>query len=123
MLGTVGSSTMPVYLNAGTITQISSFKEAYLSWGGKNFSAGYGPIDAAMVSELGACRTMFTKAAGITIEYSTDGGVTWLTYEATEEEKVGLFSSGKGFTIGHATVATASENNMLRVTLNSAWRI
>ena len=51
-------------------------KEAYLEWGGKNFSASYGCIDAAMVDELGANRLMFAKAAGITIEYSRDNGAT-----------------------------------------------
>ena len=75
-------------------------------------------IDAAMVSELGACRTMFLKAAGIIIEYSTDGGTTWTDYGATDAQKVNLFSTGStGFIIGKATAATASVNNMLRVTM------
>lgn len=120
LLGTVGTNTMPVYLNNGTITQISSFREAYLSWGGKNFSASYGPIDAAMVSELGACRTMFLKAAGIVIEYSTDAGATWVDYGATDAQKVGLFSSGNAFVTGKASAATASVNNMLRVTMHTS---
>lgn len=51
-------------------------KEAYLEWGGKNFNASYGCLDAAMVPELGANRLMFAKAAGITIEYSRDNGAT-----------------------------------------------
>jgi len=119
---TVGSSSMPIYLNSGTPTAVSGFPEAYLSWGGKNFSASYGPVDAAMVSELGACRTMFTKAAAITIEYSTDGGTTWVDYGADDTQKMNLFSTGNtGFVIGHASVDTASASNMLRVTLNSAY--
>lgn len=67
---------MPVYINSGTPTAITSFPESYLSWGGKNFAASYGPIDAAMISDLGACRSMFAKAAGITVQYSRDGGAT-----------------------------------------------
>ena len=118
---TVGSSTMPIYLNAGTPAAISSFPEAYLSWGGKNFSAAYGPIDAAMVSELGACRTMFAKAAGIVVEYSTDGGATWLDYGLTDSQKVGLFSSGQTVNTGKNTTAGgASPNNMLRVSLRTS---
>ena len=118
---TVGSSTMPIYLNAGTPAAISSFPEAYLSWGGKNFSAAYGPIDAAMVSELGACRTMFAKAAGIVVEYSTDGGSTWLDYGLTDSQKVGLFSSGQTVNTGKNTTAGgASPNNMLRVSLRTS---
>lgn len=117
---TVGSSTMPIYLNAGTPAAISSFPEAYLSWGGKNLGATYGPIDAAMVSELGACRTMFAKAAGIVVEYSTDGGATWIDYGSTDGQKVALFSSGYGFNTGKNTIAGgASPNNMLRVSLRT----
>lgn len=92
--------------------------EAYLEWGGKNFSGSYGPIDAAMVSELGAPRTMFAKAAGIAVEYSTDGGNTWVDYGATNEQKVALFSVGRGFYTGKNTSASGvSTNNMLRVSL------
>ena len=68
--------------------------EAYLEWGGKNFSGNYGVADAAMVDELGAPRTMFAKAAGIVVEYSRDGGSTWIDYEATDAQKTALFSNG-----------------------------
>lgn len=115
---TVGSNQQPVYINNGTPT-VSNPGESYLTWGGKNFSGSYGPVDAAMVSELGACRTMFLKAAGIVIEYSTDSGTTWTDYGATDAQNVALFSSGKGFVIGKSTAATASANNMLRVTMRT----
>ena len=97
---TVGSSIMPVYINSGTPTTITSFPEAYLSWGGKNFSGSYGPIDAAMIPDLGACRSMFAKAAGITIQYSRNGGSTWVDYGCTDIQKTGLFSAGHGIVIG-----------------------
>lgn len=94
--------------------------EAYLEWGGKNFAAAYGPIDAAMVAELGAPRTMFAKAAGIVVEYSTDGGNTWLDYGATDVQKVGLFSSSQAFYTGkNSTAGGGSVNNMLRVSLRT----
>jgi len=112
---------MPIYLNAGTPTAISSFPEAYLSWGGKNFSGDYGPIDAAMVDDLGACRTMFAKAAGIVVEYSTNGGSTWTDYGLTDTQKVGLFSSGTTCVTGKNTTAGGgSANKMLRVTLHTS---
>lgn len=118
---TVGSSSMPIYLNSGTPTAVSGFPEAYLSWGGKNFAGSYGCIDAAMIGDLGAIRTMFFKAAGIVIEYSTDSGATWTDYEATDAQKVNLFSTGStSFVIGKATTATASANNMLRVTMRTS---
>lgn len=116
---TVGSSSKPIYLNNGTPTEISRFPEALLMWGGMNYSGGYGPVDAAMVSELGACRTMFSKAAGIVVEYSTDGGATWLDYGATDEQKMSLFSTGSFtfYTGKNSTAGGGSANNMLRVNL------
>ena len=98
--------------------------EANLKWGGKNFSGGYGCIDAAMVSELGANRFMFAKAEGLTIEYSRDTGTTWTDYGATNTQKVGLFSSGQDFIIGKAdstNKATANTNKyQLRVTMDTS---
>lgn len=117
---TIGASNRPIYLNAGTPT-VTNPGEAFLSWGGQNFSGSYGPIDASMVSELGACRTMFAKAAGIVIEYSTDSGTTWIDYGATDAQKVGMFSSGSTFYIGKSSTSGASSTNyMLRVTLRTS---
>ena len=94
--------------------------EADLKWGGKNFSASYGAIDAAMVPELGANRFAFLKAAGLTIEYSTDGGSTWVDYGATDAQKVGLFSNGQSFVLGKSTSKdTNTVNNQLRVTIDT----
>ena len=118
---TVGSSTLPIYLNSGTATAITSFPEAYLSWGGKNFSGNYGPIDAAMVSELGACRTMFANPAGIVVEYSTDSGATWSDYAASDVQKQKLFSTGESIYLGkQSTSGTISTTSMLRITINTS---
>ena len=117
---TVGASNRPIYLNAGT-PAVTSPGEAFLSWGGQNFSGSYGPIDAAMVDELGACRTMFAKAAGIVVEYSTDAGVTWQDYGLTDTQKLQIFSSGGYFYTGkNSTSGGGSANNMLRVTLRTS---
>lgn len=102
---------MPVYINSGTPTEITSFPEAYLSWGGKNFSASYGPIDAAMIPDLGACRSMFAKAAGITVQYSRDGGSTWVDYGLTDSEKTALFSNGQNIVIGGTTETGIDKSN------------
>ena len=110
---------------SGTHTHtFSSFPEAYLSWGGQNFSASYGPIDAAMIEELGANRLAFFKAAGITIEYTRDNGSTWIDYGATDAQKMALFSNGSyGFVIGKADATNKATANgtkyQLRVTLDT----
>lgn len=82
----------------------TNIPEAYLTWGGKNFSGSYGPIDAAMVPELGANRLAFMPADAVTIEYSRDGGSTWTDYGPTDPQKIDLFNGrGSSFTIGKAT--------------------
>lgn len=94
--------------------------ESFLSWGGKNFSASYGPLDAAMVDPLGANRFAFLKAAGLTIEYSTDGGSNWADYGATNAQKVGLFSNGCNFYLGkHTSNGSSTVNDQLRVTIDT----
>ena len=105
----------------GTHTHtITSYPEAYLSWGGRNFSGNYGCIDAAMIPELGANRFAFLHAAGIEIEYSRDNGETWINYEVNDASKIGLFGQGATFYLGKA--ANKADNkieNQLRVTITT----
>lgn len=91
---------------------VSSMKESYLTWGGKNFSGSYGPIDAAMIDELGANRFQFLNPAGITIEYSNDNGSTWIDYGATDAVKRNLFSTNSSSVIiGKASSASPATSN------------
>ena len=66
--------------------------EANLLWGGRNIANGFSPIDTGMMPELSSNVMAFAKPAGISIEYSRDGGVTWIDYEATDEQKVNVFT-------------------------------
>ena len=96
-------------------------KEAYLEWGGKNFSASYGPIDAAMIGDLGANRFAFLKPAGIVVEYSNDGGVTWVDYGLSDVNKTAIFgNSGSAYLGKHSTNGTSSINDQLRITISTA---
>ena len=99
----------------------TNIPEAYLTWGGKNFSGSYGPIDAAMVPELGANRLAFMPADAVTIEYSRDGGATWTDYGAADYQKISLFNGiGSGFTIGKASSGAgniATNKYQLRVNI------
>lgn len=70
----------------------STLYEAKLKWGGDNFSGTYGPMDAALVSDLGANRLALLPAKCIDVEYSRDGGVTWNNYTTTDTEKTNLFT-------------------------------
>lgn len=106
-LGSAAYTPSTAYATSGhthSFNQITSRGEAFLDWGGKNFSGSYGPIDAAMVPELGANRLAFMPADAVTIEYSRDGGSTWTDYGPTDSQKIDLFNGrGSSFTIGKAT--------------------
>lgn len=94
--------------------------EANLEWGGRNIVDSYSPIDAAMVPFLGANRFAFAPAEGITVEYSTDAGETWLDYGLSNNEKIGLLTfPRKQINIGKATDNPLTPASMLRVTINS----
>lgn len=98
-----------------------SVKEANIQWGGKNFAGSFGAIDAAMVADLGANRMAFAKAAGVTIEYSTNGGSTWTDYGVSDAIKLGLTSTGAGLYLGkHNTNGTGTANDRLRITFDTS---
>lgn len=93
--------------------------EANLKWGGRNIVDDYSPIDAAMVPFLGANRFAFAHAGGITVEYSTDAGETWLDYGLSDAEKIGLLTiPNQKIHIGKAPDNPLTPASMLRVTIN-----
>lgn len=123
-LGSAAYTPSTAYATSGhthSFNQITSRGEAFLDWGGKNFSGSYGPIDAAMVPELGANRLAFMPANAVTIEYSRDGGSTWTDYGPNDSQKINLFNGlGSSFTIGKATSGAgniATNKYQLRVNI------
>lgn len=93
--------------------------EANLKWGGRNIVDDYSPIDAAMVPFLGANRFAFAHAGGITVEYSTDAGETWLDYGLSDAEKVELLTiPSRKIHIGKAPDNPLTPASMLRVIIN-----
>lgn len=116
--GTVGSSSVPVYIKSGTPTVVRSLSEAYLSWGGQSINGGITPIDAACSSLHSANRLAFGYPDGITIEYSTNG-TSWTAYSCSNSDKTALISGiGAGFAIGER-VRGNTVNDKLRITLNA----
>ena len=93
--------------------------EANLKWGGGNFADSFGPIDGAMIPELGANRFAFGYPNGITIEYSNDGGNTWLDYDATDDQKLRLTSTSTSFLLGKSSSVPPSTLNKLRITFDT----
>lgn len=98
--------------------------EANLEWGGHNIANNFSPVDASLIPELGANRFAFGNAAGITIEYSTDAGTTWLDYGSSATSKAALFVNGSSHKIGKAEKGEVTTDCMLRVTIDTdAFRI
>ena len=123
-LNTAVSSTATVFDGSKNITiPVTQVKEAYLTWGGKNFSATYGPIDAAMVPLLGTNRLAFLKESSITLEYSRDAGATWQVLETEDKHRIfGHYGSNrKSFTIGNNTTkgTNTANNYLLRITVDT----
>ena len=99
----------------------SDLLEANLGWGGKNFYSSFGPLDAALVPDLGANRFAFAKPEGITIEYSKDGGSTWLNYNASNSQKLALTTNiGTALYISGSSSVKATVNNQLRIIFDTS---
>lgn len=95
-----------------------------ISWGGKNLSGEVSPTDAAMVSAIGGNKFALCKPQGIAVEYTNDGGSTWLDYGLTEAAKINVISgiSKRGLYCGkkESSAQAATVDDMLRITVN-AW--
>ena len=116
-----GSINLHKVSKTGKFSDLNNRGEAFLSWGGQNFAGSYGPIDSAMIPDLGANRLAFMPPAGISVEYSRDSGTTWQDYGATEAQKLGLTSTGANFIIGKADSSNkATERYMLRISLHTS---
>lgn len=116
-----GSINLHKVSKTGKFSDLNNRGEAFLSWGGQNFAGSYGPIDSAMIPDLGANRLAFMTPAGISVEYSRDSGTTWQDYGATNAQKLGLTSTGANFIIGKADSSNkATERYMLRISLHTS---
>lgn len=116
-----GSINLHKVSKTGKFSDLNNRGEAFLSWGGQNFAGAYGPIDSAMIPDLSANRLAFMKPAGISVEYSRDSGTTWQDYGATDNQKLGLTSTGANFIIGKADSSNkATERYMLRISIHTS---
>ena len=122
-LGTGVTSTATSFDGSKNITiPVTGVKEAYLEWGGRNFTGDYGPIDAAMVPHLGANRLAFMPAAGVAFEYSRDGGSTWTAYSTSNANKINFFNgNGADHFIGaDSSTKKDKAKYMFRVTITAS---
>ena len=65
-------------------------------------------------------RAQFCRPSGVTIEYSTNSGSTWIDYGATNEQKVGFFSGfSQNFILGKGISTKSLPSDMLRITMDA----
>ena len=86
---------------------------------------GIDPLTAPFIGSAASNKSFGLPASAITIEYSTDGGTTWVDYSATDAQKRDLFAETRAteFYLGKAsTSASNSVNNRLRITIEPTDR-
>lgn len=118
--GAVGTGTK--YAREDHQHPLQPIKEAEMQWGGGSISGDVTPIDAAMLPIIGFNKAELSKPAGVTIEYSNDGGVSWVDYGASNSIKTSILSAGlSGFVqIGGGTASEKrTTNDQLRITVNA----
>lgn len=81
--------------------------------------SGYIASSMALVDELGANRFAFINPDAVTMEYSTDKGVTWSDSGATNESKRSLFTTSNNYiSFGNPNATNeVSNGNQVRITL------
>lgn len=118
--GAVGTGTK--YAREDHQHPLQTVKEAEMQWGGGSNSGDVTPIDAAMLPIIGFNKAELSKPAGVTIEYSNDGGVSWVDYGASNSIKTSILSAGLSGSV-QIGGGTASEkrttNDQLRITVNA----
>lgn len=123
-----GNWCTPIYISGGKSYTISTIEDTFIRWKhpdqlnqGTNLQPLFSPIDLASSAIHSANRFAFGNPEGITIEYSTDGGATWVDYGVGNFEKKSLISGiGFGLNLGkNLSGAGVTANDKLRITLNA----
>lgn len=96
--------------------------------GNVNYSGYAGPIESAHIDVLRANRLAFLPASGVKVEYSVDGGTTWVDYGANDAQKASLFAMRMGGSIAsfytgkHTKADECTTKDQLRVTVTPVDR-
>ena len=123
---TTGNTSVPVYFKEGSPAAITHINDTFIKYGelANNISAtnSLSPIQIATSNLHSANRLQFANPSGIIVEYSTDGGNTWIDYELSDTNKISLVSGldFEGVYAGKRLSTKASANDKLRITLHAA---
>ena len=92
-------------------------------WGGRSVVGNVSPVSAALIGAIGSNKFELCNPAGVKVEYSTDGGATWVDYGASDASKIQLLSEslGTNLTIGKVgnSERYATVDDRLRVTVTA----
>ena len=112
-----------VTLNPNTnVLSGAKIYEALQLWGGTNIRGGLSPLDVAMDGQWSANRLSFMPASDIKIEYSTNSGTTWTDYEASDNQKQSLVTTGLSHSIkpGKKDTRQLATKDRVRVTITAS---
>lgn len=116
-LGTGATGTATSFDGSGNITiPVTSVKEAYLDWGGRNISGGVTPVGASLSAEHSANRLAYLNPNAITVEYSDNAGSTWNNYNISNENKIGFVTTSTSIPIGYASTVTTNHRTRITIT-------
>lgn len=94
-----------------------------VGWGGRSVVGDVSPVSAALIGAIGSNKFELCNPAGVKVEYSTDGGATWVDYGASDASKIQLLSEslGTNLTIGKvgSSERYATVDDRLRVTVTA----
>lgn len=119
-LGEAAASTPTSFDGSQNITiPVTSVRESYLTWGGKNLSGSITPIDTALADFASGNRLFGTPASSISVEVSRNGGSTWSAYPGvTDGGKRSLVSTGTSYNLGGVGSGNTVQDQ-LRVTISA----
>ena len=106
-----------VLISDGSTANWGTLGDSFISYGGKNFSGSYSPIDGLFNNKLRPNRFAGFKAAGTTIQYSNNGGSTWTDYGAADATKIALFTTNTSLRM--VPSGNVSANSQLRIIMDT----
>ena len=114
---TVGSSHRPIYINAGTPTQVTDVGMDYIGWPIANHGT-FSSLDN-LYYNVGPNVLAYPKPDYIDAEYSNDGGVTWLDYGLTDTQKRALFTTSGSVSVGKKGTSGVTTDDAARITIHA----
>ena len=93
-----------------------------IRWGGNAIANDISPLDVATSNLFSGNIMAYSKPAGITVEYSTDGGTTWTDYGADDNSKTRLVTpetGGASYYLGKKNTAQVATKDLLRIALDA----